>query len=232
MKKILIFLLAISFALLFLAITRKGNSDETPQSNESLKAGWITKNKVEPLNLELPPGLEKQQISDTYKFRDQYFAIFQKSNLNFPVSSDVQRSGVLVANEGDTNWKILLEIEDQPRNKNNPYYVAIENGLIYILIVDTNGAGSGEGVAKLIESSDQGASWVTRDCFYYAVETFLEAANKSISLLDTVKIYPSINPPFTKRYEFNKNKGYFEQENCQNLKILTPQSDNTSEPTL
>lgn len=237
MKKIIVFvsILILSFAYLSGRSKKEKKRDYEAETDTNTRAEWMTENKIEPLILDLPVGLDNEQVSDTYKFEDQYFAIFQKSNFNFPVSSDVQRSGVLTANEGDTSWKILLEIEDLPETKNNPYDIAIYNGVMYVLIVDHNGAGSGEGIAKLIKSNNRGKSWEITDCFYFTVETFLQAANKTTSLLNTVEIYPSINPPFTERYEFNKAKGYYEtkivdengstkivkEEHCLDFKILS-----------
>jgi hypothetical protein len=166
----------------------------------------------------LPPGLEAPQLLDAQIIDSTYFVKFLKSNMNFPIYSSIQRSGMLYAKEGDTNWKIFYEItdlaeQDHSSYKNNPYDFWREGDLYYSVIVDTNGAGSGEGNGKLITIDKQSKQWNIIDCFYYVPESYSQYTSSlpdSTPLSQAIQAYNGFSDPeLNGDYEFNKTLNKF-----------------------
>lgn len=130
-------------------------------------------------NYSLPEGISPNQIIATYWFEDSpgqhtYFALFQKEAMNNFSGVTGGRAGLLFKPGAamEKSPYILAEIIDQSETHNNPFYFWQEGGDLYFLIIDSSGAGSGEGMAKVLKSSDQGKSWHTTSCFYYVPEPF------------------------------------------------------------
>lgn len=143
-------------------------------------------------NLTLPEGLEAPQLKLPQKIDGTYFVLFQKSSINIPVSSSIKRSGVLYADPDDEHWKIFYEIEESLKEKNNPYHFWKEKSDYYTVIIDTAGAGSGEGIGKLVRIDPQTTSWEVVNCFYYTPEGFMAHITSSkdpISLSHATKSY-------------------------------------------
>lgn len=141
-------------------------------------------------NAKLPENIASSQIKEVYEFEGKKYALFYKSNLNLPVNSDIRRSGVLLADKNSERWNLIVEILDKEYSAaNNPYKIWYENNLLYLLVVDQYGAGSGEGNAKLIEINPEIDNFNTISCFYYTVENYIKAAESSEGLINTVKTY-------------------------------------------
>ena len=146
----------------------------------------------------LPSGIESAQIQSPEKIDDLFFVTFLKSNLNLPVDSVVRRSGVLWTSSTSSAWKIFFEIKDNSENKNNPYDFWKEGNDYYVLLVDANGAGSGEGGAKLVKINYANKTWKLTNCFYYVPEKFsfyLKALPKGISLSQAISRYQDPQVP-------------------------------------
>ena len=187
----------------------------------------------------VPEGIHPAQLQEFFKWEDTYFALFRKANLNFPIFDvdhtlvrDTRRSGVLYAKEGDSVWKVFVEIKETADSKNNPIYLWKENVPILLLVADTDGAGSGEGVAKLMISKDNGASWTMEKCFYLDLVFIYDEVRKGRSFLRALEEYKRqdsydeyILNPVTGKYEFeqfNKYSGETEtvtNDSCQNFVI-------------
>ena len=210
----------------------KDTLSPTPTINSMDKRSRFDANKIQYMpDFSLPKGIEKTQLSELQKIGDTYFIQFLKSSMNVYVKSNVQRSGILYAKDGDKSWKIFYEITDLIKNspgKNNPYNFWEEGNTYYTVIVDTAGAGSGEGDGKLISINAESKQWRIIDCFYYSPESYMEYINslpKNTSLSEAIKAYT--DPQFLKNnadYIFNENLNKFVmnnrvEENCTSLNL-------------
>ncbi len=150
-------------------------------------------------NLNLPLGIENSQLYDPQQVGNEYFVKFLKGNMNLNIHTESERSGVLQAKVGDPNWKILFEIIDLAENRNNPYEFWKEGNKYFSVLVDANGAGSGEGNGKLVSIDTFSKKWELLDCFYYVPERFNEYINKlplGSILSNAIKDY--LDPSFAK----------------------------------
>lgn len=92
----------------------------------------------------------------------------------FP-SKENNFSGVLVKDKNSDEFVIWYEIKTKQMerkniDKNNPLSIWNEGNRIYLTVAGGPGAGSGEGVMKLIYSDDFGKSWEQESCFYYGAD--------------------------------------------------------------
>ena len=146
------------------------------------------------LNKNVPPSISPEQIDKTYTFNDVEYALFQKGSMNIVKSGDV--SGILYANKDDNTWKIFTHIKELSGSKNNPYLMDYQNGKLYVLIVDTNGAGSGEGIGKLLSLASSSNTWNLESCFYYGwlQERFYEIVSSTKNLPEAINKYIELLP--------------------------------------
>ncbi|MFV1917479.1 MAG: hypothetical protein ACC618_03320 [Patescibacteria group bacterium] len=189
---------------------------------------------------EIPEGIHPNQLQKYYFTDGSYYAIYQKANLNYPIKNSTNRSGILYANEGDKKWRIFLEIKELAKSKNNPVNFWKENDSLFVIIVDADGAGSGEGIAKLFESKDNGTSWEIKKCFYLTFDQFYGTikagiTEKGLSITQAIDEYLALdNTASTKEYVFNPQTGKYESgqfnkytgesktlavDNCQNFEL-------------
>lgn len=120
--------------------------------------------------LPLPDDIYPGQIKKYFQLGEFSFGLVLRSSMNFMLDlADDQQpsfSGLLVSAAG-VPWRKYLEIWDaQPTDKNNPYYLWAQDGRLYLSVVDQLGAGSGEGIMKLVQLSATG-SWKIVDCYYF-----------------------------------------------------------------
>lgn len=142
----------------------------TTQINRSLKNGVVVKEINKP-NLSLPIDIKDGQIKKYFKIDDIYFALVLRNSMNvvlsLPFNFTPTFTGVLVAKQGDAQWTKFLEIKDADvMNKNNPYYLVIDNKKLLLTIVDQNGTGSGEGIMKVFALSET-SGWDLVSCYYF-----------------------------------------------------------------
>jgi hypothetical protein len=122
--------------------------------------------------LTLPTGIHEGQIKKYFKIDDVFVALVLKGsmNINLEVPNDFVTSftGILVAKEGETDWKKSIEVKDANGivAKNNPFYLTIDEGQLILTVVDSRGAGSGEGRMKVFSLDDE-ASWSLKSCYYF-----------------------------------------------------------------
>jgi hypothetical protein len=119
---------------------------------------------------ELPSNIHETQLKKFFQLGDIYFATVIKQvfwyNLELPKKfKRPYFSGILFAKNGDTKWKIFLQVFDNPE-RNIPIYLWNKEGKFFMPIADDNGGGSGEGQLKLLMSNDFGKTWNTEKCFY------------------------------------------------------------------
>ncbi len=141
------------------------------------------------LNRTVPFLLLPEQVYKTYTYNGIDYAIFQKGNMNVIKSGN--NSGILYANKNDTDWKIFTYIKESSGSSNNPYLMDFQNGKLYILLVDTYGAGSGEGIGKLLSLANGSNTWNLESCFYYgwSQERFYEIVSSTKNLPEAIKKY-------------------------------------------
>ncbi|OGM30305.1 hypothetical protein A3D84_04830 [Candidatus Woesebacteria bacterium RIFCSPHIGHO2_02_FULL_42_20] len=155
------------------------------------KIGHFVVTNVRPLvlNRNVPTSIMPDQVDKTYTFNGVEYAIFQKGNMNIVRSGDI--SGILYANKNDSIWKIFTHIKDLSGSSNNPYLMDYQNGKLYVMVVDTYGAGSGEGIGKLLSLASGANTWNLESCFYYgwSQERFNEIVSSTKNLPEAIKKY-------------------------------------------
>lgn len=155
--------------------------DSGPQSPTreiySLLQDDVSLQEVSDPNLWLPADIYSGQVLKYFKIGDIFLALVLRSSMNISLSLptvDTQTTfgWILIAREWVSQWSKLTEIEDRDvalSTSNNPYYLTI-NGQkrLVVTIVDTNGAGSGEGIMKVFVLDAQG-TWSLEDCYYFGM---------------------------------------------------------------
>jgi len=146
---------------------------------------------VRPLvsNRNVPASILPEQVDKTYTFNGIEYAIFQKGSMNVVKPGDT--SGILYANKDNNTWKIFTRVKELSKSKNNPYLMDYQNGKLYVLVVDTNGAGSGEGIGKLMSLTSGSITWNLESCFYYgwSQERFYEIVSTTKNLPEAIRKY-------------------------------------------
>jgi hypothetical protein len=141
----------------------------TNQVYQHIKAGTPIVEIADP-QLPLPGDIYPGQIEKYFQVGEINVGLVLRTSSNFMLDLAEGQlptfSGLLVSAEG-APWRKYLEIRDlQPTDKNNPYYLWAHEGELYLSIVDQNGAGSGEGIMKLVRLSSTG-SWEIVGCYYF-----------------------------------------------------------------
>lgn len=113
------------------------------------------------------------------------YGLVQRPGMNIPVYNGTDYAGVVRKALGTTDWDEYLRVGSIPDSaKNNPYNLWPEEGGLYLLLVDQNGAGSGEGIAKLVRIDEEAATFETVKCFYFVPEQHTDLSLEQISQLD------------------------------------------------
>lgn len=172
------------FPILIITILLISGCAQKPQEenfaekiNKALQAGNNIE-EIEKQNLILPSYINEGQIKKYFKLDDMIFALVLQGSMNIPLELPKKFipsfTGILVAQQNEKRWTKLLEIKDRnPDNnnypasiENNPYYLWSNNGELSLSIVDSNGAGSGEGIMKIFSLS-QNETWELTGCYYF-----------------------------------------------------------------
>ena len=144
--------------------------------NQALLSGHNIE-EIEKQNLKLPADIIEKQIKKYFKLDNMIFALVLQGSMNFdlefPKKFTPTFTGILVAQQNKKRWTKLLEIKDNsyPPNydgsvENNPYYLWSNKGKLSISIIDSNGAGSGEGIMKVFTLA-QNEIWELTGCYYF-----------------------------------------------------------------
>ncbi len=177
-------------------------------------------------NFNIPKDIDEIQIKKYFQIGDIYFAFVCRANMNSPISSDSKFSGILTAKSEDTEWQKFFEIKNLDGAKNNPLLFGNEKEKLFLAVVDAKGAGSGEGIMKLIASDDFGKTWQLDRCFYYGVYACLPKSFSDFDKKDCID-NESIFNDITNEFEINQfNKSIGKQEliidkNCKNIDLKT-----------
>mgnify|MGYP003522267729 CR=1 FL=1 len=129
----------------------------------------------------LPADIHPDQV---IKIIHNQYALVVKPSLNIPLPNipptmSASYRGVLQWNEATRMWEKILLVEDTNPEisvSNNPLDMWFEGPSDtdrepHLLVVDVNGAGSGEGVAKvLVPTSLSWSEWNVVECFDYAFD--------------------------------------------------------------
>lgn len=144
---------------------------------EQLLDSGATIEEVENPKLEMPLNVYDGQIVDYFQLGNLYFAPVLEQP--YPGTSEGTMKwpphfvGMLIAQKGDARWTKLMEIKDvnpdpysDTSRGNAPYYLWQRNAELMLSIVDVNGGGSTEGVAKVF-STQEGWDWQLEHCYYF-----------------------------------------------------------------
>jgi hypothetical protein len=144
--------------------------------------------------LELPSDIYEGQVAKEYIIEDRRFLVYQRPNMNLPIPESNNESGVLYADEGDTKWKPFIKVRELADSKNNVFLFDYDSQLdsYTVFLIDANGGGSGEGVAKLVSIGEEGDSWDILNCFYYSSDGWFP--DDDMNLRDEVEEYLEDNP--------------------------------------
>lgn len=164
------------------------------------KGGVISPYAVDSKEVELPSYIDSSQIVKGYKLgNDILFALYQKNSLNTPIQSDSSQAGILVRRASDSIWESFLALQDtQVDAKNNPYYFWVKDTVMNVLIVDVQGAGSGEGIAKVFQLNKDLSTWDMNNCFYYMPELSELINVEQDNISASINKYLVNNPTFNK----------------------------------
>ncbi|MDD4902309.1 MAG: hypothetical protein PHE24_04175 [Patescibacteria group bacterium] len=171
-SKILIILALFSLALSGCSLfpPNEQKSSISAQINQALNAGAAIKEIANP-NLKIPADINAGQIAKYFQIGNVLFALVLRNSMNVVLSTPSgftpSFAGILIAKQGDKQWIKLTEIKDSKvTDKNNPYYLLVDNKKLLLTVVDQNGAGSGEGMMKVFAWSAAN-DWQLAGCYYF-----------------------------------------------------------------
>lgn len=118
-----------------------------------------------------PENIHEEQVIAMSKIEGQAYALVARRNVNnplfdVPLDFETTFSGVLVKQENQ--WLPFAEVVSQG-SVNNPLSLWKEDGQWFLTVVDSSGAGSGEGYAKLFAAETPGI-WELSHCWYHVPE--------------------------------------------------------------
>jgi hypothetical protein len=171
-------------------------------------------------NHTLPSDIYPGQTSQHYSYDGVDYLLYQRPNMNIYFPGEfTPESGILYANKGDIRWKKFLYIKETSTSKNNPYWLDYQNGILSLLIVDANGAGSGEGFAKLVLINPISRTWKTESCFYFSDGLFW-SEDQGISLDNSVKDYLRTHPDYASFAGYSPSTGLYKEKSCRDFAII------------
>jgi hypothetical protein len=129
---------------------------------------------VDEIERKLPEDINSGQIGGYFQLGAASFALVRQPSMNvvLELPQDYQQhfTGLLLSVDG-TTWQKYLELGDaQTTDKNNPYWLWREDGMLYLSIVDQSGGGSGEGILKLEQYMD--GKWQLAGCYYFGANYY------------------------------------------------------------
>jgi hypothetical protein len=124
--------------------------------------------------LKSPESKTEQAFSQPFKLgKYSNCLIYRRTSLNNPADSTTLPDRSQIRCPGNGQDEIMVEILDKEgflESKNAIYKAWYENSEYKLLLVDQNGAGSGEGIGKVLLLKTGSAKLL--NCFYYTPESF------------------------------------------------------------
>ncbi|QQR84026.1 hypothetical protein IPJ72_02415 [Candidatus Peregrinibacteria bacterium] len=123
-------------------------------------------------NFSLPSDIHEAQVDGYSKLGDIYMALVRRPSMNvqiegLPTEFNADFSGIIAANPSKGAWEKVVTISDvDPTDKNNPYALWTNQHYLFMTVVDQHGAGSGEGIMKVVASNDA-KEWTKEACYYF-----------------------------------------------------------------
>jgi hypothetical protein len=164
-------------------LTWKASDEVQKKIVTALKSGKKIREIMNPRKLIIPSDIYPPQFVKFLELGDIQFGIVQRLGgvvLGMWDQNTTHSSGIWYADKNDTTWKPLITLSrvDQNSNHNNIFDFWNEGTELYLLLVDSYGAGSGEGTAKVLISSSGDKQWQIRKCFAFANGEFHELQKK------------------------------------------------------
>lgn len=131
-------------------------------------------------------------------------------------SRPAENTGIWYASSSTAaHWQPLTVLSNSSWIQNNPFYLWSSKGKLNLLAIDGRGAGSGEGLAKVLTSSNGGANWKITRCFYYggnfpALVSDTVATRKNFSTLLNRYLQTKQSSGTPTEYRFNPRTGNYE----------------------
>lgn len=165
-------------------VSVQNNNRSSIQNSEEAKAKKIVDERYKyalanSKNIDgLPDDVYPTQVGDEVTINNVKYLYILQPNMNYdiaiPYDDKVKFAGVLSSNDGKT-WQKFFTIRDpfveEAGNKaevtHNVQRIYSSNGQLVIDLLDSRGAGSGEGNLTRIISKD-GKRWTKAGCYYYA----------------------------------------------------------------
>lgn len=195
-----------------------------------------------------PSDEQKKYFIRYFQLGNLQLALGQEKSSNAYVDFTTENNngdlvGVWYSLPTDTEWKRFIHIrntfDEGVEARNNPFYIWNNKQTLHILLIDDAGAGSGEGYAKVLDSTENGVGWKISRCFYYVPEAFPELSQRSIitqkSFGDLINNYlQNKDSDLVKEFTFNEGTGNFEarqfnketgqmetivQDGCHNIQV-------------
>ncbi len=117
-------------------------------SGEFVKNSWM---ELALENEPYPVKYYENQFGEKYTSDGYEYQIVNTHSMNIPIGKSTAYSGLLRRKIGDSKWDEYFRIHDKDLNaKNNIYQVFFVDRKIYVVLADQLGAGSGEGVGKIV----------------------------------------------------------------------------------
>ncbi|HZZ98445.1 MAG TPA: hypothetical protein VFG51_00775 [Candidatus Saccharimonadia bacterium] len=176
MKIKLVLSLLILTAVLGIVVSYKKSTG--PNTQEQTKA-TVPQNEAA---VETLPEYYPTQLGGVITLNGIEYVLVSRPSLNVYIKDKTTDfAGVLRRSVGTTTWGKYVQILSNPDSaKNNPYDLYLENNHLLLLIVDQNGAGSGEGIGKVIDLSGSVPSFLK--CVY---------VSQDLNVLNTSKLIDS-----------------------------------------
>lgn len=148
------------------------------QNEDVIEKNTIPEVKIPAVYTNLPSDIDPGQIARVY---DGQYALAVKGSMNIDLSHRIAPgfapsfAGVLKWNSTENRWDKAVTVTDTDTSVssgNNPVELTWDMQVVpHLLVVDTNGGGSGEGTGKiLIPRAADMKEWNVIDCFEYGYD--------------------------------------------------------------